>query len=70
MLRPVPPQNLQVQDLKKSLSVVVHICDLSTWELETGRSELHGHLQLLSESEVSLLLQACHPRDLEAEARR
>ena len=33
---------------------VVHICSPSTWEVETGGSEVQGHPLLLSEFEASL----------------
>lgn len=32
----------------------LHTCDPSTWELETGESEVHGHSRLHSRSGASL----------------
>lgn len=34
--------------------MVVYICNSSTWEAETGGSQVHGHFGLRSEIETSL----------------
>jgi hypothetical protein len=35
------------------LSVVVHMCEPSTWQVEAGRSEIQGHPWLHSKFKVS-----------------
>ena len=56
-------QTWKAEQMKKE-SVLAHICDPSTWEMEAGRSRVQGQSPLKKTHQVKVLaLQCCKPED-------